>query len=152
MAATVSAAVKARLESLGLSLAVYRGGAPDNAAFPHAVVHEGIGDIPLTVASGDYGDPATEVMTQEEVQLDLYQRSRRLSSVQGRTQNAEDYTLMDRIVGGLRGANLGAIGTATGPAVVSRIGTRRRWPVKDNVARATLAVFIDRPLQRSAAP
>jgi hypothetical protein len=152
MPATVSAAVKARLESQGLSLAVYRGGAPANASYPHVVVHEGIGTVELAEASGDLGDPATEVTVREELQVDLYQLARTVSTTQGRVRNAEDYTLLDRIATGLRGARLGAIGVVSTGAVVSRIGTRRRWPIKDNVVRATLSIFVDRPVQRSAAP
>ena len=152
MAATTGGAMKARLEALGLGISAYRQGAPEDAPYPHIVVHEGIGIVPLPELGGDYGDPDAEVMVREECQVDLYQRSRVATTTPGRTRSAEDTTLMDRVAQGLRGAKLGAIGSSTTPATVSGVGTRRRWPVKDNVLRDTLAVFVDRPQQRSPLP
>lgn len=152
MALTTGGALKARIESLGLGVAVYRNGAPEAAPYPFVNIQDGIGEVELREAHGDFGDPDAEVMVREECQVDVYQLSRKAGATQGSTAIAEDSTMMDRLRQGLRGARLGVIGTATGGAVVSGTTTRRRWPVKDNVARGTLSVFVDRPIQRSPLP
>lgn len=145
MSATTAGAVKARIESLGLSVTGYRDGAPTNdadeitAPYPHFVVHDGIA-IDLD-RHGDTADPAAHDGVTELVQVDVYQHARRLIGGSQST-NVESYTLAEAIMLGLSKATSMTI---RGNRVYGVLATRaRRWPIKDNVVRHTIDVTIRR--------
>lgn len=144
MAATTAGAVKAYVEGLGLGVPVFRGGAPETHGYPFATVQEGIAYRDL--GFGDLGDFTSEQMTQESVQVDLYERAGSTAgATQGHIARAENYSLADKLHRRLHGARLPLIGTAHPSAC--RVQTRRRWPITDNVLRTTLTLLVDRPLQ-----
>lgn len=150
MAATTAGAVKAYVESLGLSIAAYRDGAPTNddgtvaAPYPHLVIQEGIGYSPDR--SGDFGDQAAVRTVTELVQCDLYQLARTLTAATPGSANAENYTLHGALVKRLHGARLGAIGLQHVDGC--RVVGGRRWPIADNVVRHTIDLEIRRELNR----
>jgi hypothetical protein len=65
---TLSGAIKARVESGGLRLSVYRDLPPDGTPLPYAVCTEGIAR-PIE----PNGDAGAQLETREEVQLDVWQ-------------------------------------------------------------------------------
>jgi hypothetical protein len=153
VSASTAGAIKAYIESLGLSLSAYRDGAPTDdagritAAYPHVVIQEGIayGDNPQ--GDGDFGDhtqPTTEV---ELVQVDLYQHARALTGGIPGSQNVESYDLPGQLRAALRGAKLGLVGSQRVYGVTTRGG--RRWPIADNVVRHTIDLEVNRTLDRS---
>ncbi len=145
MSAVTGSALKARIESLGLGVTVYRDGAPVNdagkiaAAYPHVVVHDGIGeDFEL---HGDTTDPAAHDGVIELVQVDVYQLARRLTGGQ-QSVNVESYTLPEDVANGLRrSAGLSVRGNRVYGVIVTRV---RRWPIADNVVRHTMDVTVRR--------
>lgn len=137
MAATTAGALKAYIETLGLSLAVYRDKAPEDATGKYVRVHEAVTISPRQ--SGDFGDPNAGRQVTEEVQLDLFQpiRDANLAVV-------EDYTLPDTLIRKLHGAHL----TAAPKHVYGvRVLNSTRFPDDDeNVARQLITVALDRAL------
>ena len=151
MAATAAGAIKAYVEGLGLGLSVYRDGAPKDAegniaaAYPHAVVQDGIATTPQ--AHGDYDDPTGHQATTELVQVDLYQLARRLDpATQGRTVVAERYDLPDALAAALTGTGIQQ--HAPWRVYGTRVQSGQRWPVEDNVVRHTWTVAIERDTRR----
>jgi hypothetical protein len=150
VSASTAGAVKARIESLGLSLAAYRDGAPIQpdgsvkaSSYPFAVVHEGV--ALEWERHGDTGDPNAHDAVSELVQVDVYQLARRL--VAGGSQNVENYALPEQIVNGLRSATSL---TVRGNRVYGVLAlSARRWPITDNVVRHTVDVTIRRDTGRA---
>lgn len=151
MAASTAGAVKAYVESLGLSLSAYRDGAPTGqdgaitAPYPHVVIQEGIAYAMDT--DGDYGDQAAVHTMRETVQVDLYQHARELVAAGG-SRNVEDYNLPDRLRMALHGARLGPVGAQHVYGVSVRGG--QRWPISDNIVRHTLNLEVAREVNRSS--
>jgi hypothetical protein len=148
MAATVSGAIKAKLEGLGLGVPVYRDGAPvahgKPAEPPYVTVQEGIGYAPER--HGDFGSTGAHQGEQEQVQVDVWQYARVPAATVGQAANAESYTLPGAIRRALHGAKLGSIGSGAdlrriyGVSVVSG----QRWPISDNIVRHTFTVTVRR--------
>jgi hypothetical protein len=93
MSATTGGALKAWIEAGGLGIAAYRDSAPENATWPHVVVHEGLVKIPDQ--DGDTGDTGATHTIAETVQVSLWQ------------QRADEfYTLPDALVRRLHGTRL----------------------------------------------
>ena len=76
MAATTSSAIKARLESLGFGIPVFRDGPRPGQAEPYIVVQEGLPAARDLRAAGDFGDPAADIEIAETVIVDLVQQAR----------------------------------------------------------------------------
>jgi hypothetical protein len=152
MAATTAGAVKALVESLGLSVTAYRDGAPTDAdgnvdaPFPHVVIQEGMAYD--QDQAGDFGDPAAIQQVTELVQVDLFQLARKLVGGVPGSVNAEDYLLPGKLRAGLHGARLAPIGLQRVAGVIVQGG--RRWPIADNIVRHTIDVLVRRELNRSA--
>lgn len=150
MSATVSGALKAYIESLGLGLQVFRDGAPTDqatglpelSAYPFAVVQEGIAYDQRS--DGDLGDSAAVRTVRELVQVDVYQLARAVSG--GTSVSTESYALADTLRARLHGARLGLVGTQQVDGVLTRGG--QRWPISDNVVRHTITLEINRTLNR----
>lgn len=98
IAASTSGAVKALIETLGLSLSAYRDRPPEDTAKPYVTIQEGIAITPDL--SGDNGQNPT---VRETVQVSLWQASRSAANLV-----TESYTLADSLYLGLHGARLSA--------------------------------------------
>lgn len=98
MAATTAGALKTWIEAGGLGVAAYRERAPENATYPHVVVHEALSIIPD--ADGDLGDTGATHTVAETVQVSLWQQ-----------RASESYTLRDALIRRLDGARLTAAPT-----------------------------------------
>ncbi|MBK9181413.1 MAG: hypothetical protein IPM45_18025 [Acidimicrobiales bacterium] len=71
MATTTAGALKAAIDAALVGCPVYRDAAPEAAALPYVVVHEGISIVPAL--SGDHeADPVVS----EQAQIDVWQRWR----------------------------------------------------------------------------
>ena len=136
MAATISGALKALIESLGLSLPAFRDLAPKGQSYPYASIQEGIdiGSEPTAnVYSGDRG-------VVETAQVTLWDQ---LQSPNSHAQT-ESYTLPDALHAGLNGARLPmAPSKVYGLKVVGRV----RLPNRDTgVVQHVYTVQIKRNL------
>lgn len=94
MAASTAGALKAKIESLGLSLSAYRDQPPPGQALPYVVIAEAVATTPDPLEDGVLTTGA------EAVQIDLYE-----------TLGEEDYARIAGIMAGLHGARLPSIGT-----------------------------------------
>lgn len=144
MSRTTAGAIKARIETLGLGIPVFRDGTDPahQLKAPYVTIQEGIGFD--TDHHGDVGDPTADVGLSELVQVDIYLPARVLAGA-GLTSVAESSTIPDRVHRGLHGAQLASVGTARvyGCLVESRL----RWPIADNLSRHTLTIRVKRGLQ-----
>lgn len=95
-AATTAGALKAFIESLGLSIAAYRDTAPDGTAKPYVSILESISAVPDALEDGHL---TTGV---ENAQVDVWQQYRDPAS----HAVTESYTLPASIAAGLHGSNL----------------------------------------------
>jgi hypothetical protein len=138
VAASTAGALKAYIESLGLSLAVYRGKKPEAEKVARWVeVTEDISTVPDGVFNA-FDDPDGHVS--ELAGVDLYQR--RMNPATG--ANAESYTLPDALTKALNGARL--VSAPTHVVGVTVVG-RNRVPDPDtNVVHHALTVQIKRTL------
>lgn len=94
MAATTAGALKAKIESLGLSISAYRDQPPPGQSLPLVVIQESIATTPDPLEDG--------VLTTgvEMVQVDLHEAI-----------GSENYALAPGIIAGLHGARLTSVGT-----------------------------------------
>ncbi len=100
MAQTTSAALKTKIESLGLSLAAYRDQASETATLPYVVIHEAISTTPDPLEDGQLTTGA------EQVQVDLFEQL-----------GSETYALAPGIAAGLHGQRLASIGSSPAKVV-----------------------------------
>lgn len=101
MALTVAAALKAKIESLGLGLAAYRDEPPPGTEPPYVTLHER-----LNLTLDESGDNGANPTGREEVQVDLWQDWRNADK-----SLAEDVSLIEGLTNGLHGASLVNVGT-----------------------------------------
>lgn len=102
MSATFSNALKARIESLGLSLTAYRDRAPAGTARPYVTISEGISTV--RERHGDEGSSTAHRAATELVQVDLWDNWR--ADASHATGVAESYTLPGALIRGIDGADL----------------------------------------------
>lgn len=145
MAATTSAAIKARLESLAFGVPVFRDGPREGQAPPYIVVQEGMPAGWDGPANGDFGDPDAEINIIETVTVDLIQLARVKASATT-TKSAERYGLAEAIAHSLHGCQLPA---HPAPVHAVRVQDIDRIPISDNRVRHSLTVQIRRELLRS---
>lgn len=145
MAATTSGAIKARIESLGLNVPVFRDGPREGQAPPFVVVTEALDIAMDAAANGDYGDPAAVLSIVEKVGVDLIETARTKATA-GTAKAVERYGLAETIAHQLHGRPLPAH-----PAKVTavRVTGLDRFPIKDNRVRTSLTVEIHRQLLTS---
>lgn len=142
MSATTAGAVKATVEAAGLGLSAYMDGAPERAPLPQVVVQQGV--AAPTEPHGDLGDPAADVRVAELVQVDLWQQARTPDPNRpGRTVNAEDPSLADRLHRALHGSRLPTAPTSVAGCVVI---ARTRTPARDNLVRTRYDLIVHRQL------
>lgn len=143
MAATTAGALKAYIESLGLSLSAYRDEVPEEKSPPYVRIHEAISITPRQ--SGDFSDHTAQQHATEEAQLDLFQQARDLS--QPTRPVTENYGLADTLVAKLHGARLPV---APKHVYGVRVLNATRFPNApdddDNVVRHLITVALDRAL------
>lgn len=145
MAATTSGAVKARVESLGLNVPVFRDGPREGQACPFVVVTEAVSTGLDTNGNGDYGDPDAPIQIVETVTVDLIQNARVKTSA-STAANTERYGLAETIAHALHGHPLPAH-----PAKVTavRVTDLDRFPIQNNLVRTSITVLIHRELLRT---
>lgn len=138
---TTSGALKQYIEGLGLELAGFRDRAPNaDTPLPYVRVTEAISITPRR--SGDFGDPGAAVQVTEEVQLDLFQQWK--VSLEDKTV-VEDFTLAERLVRRLHGADLSGVYTKRVYGVRVLTSTRLLNEEKNEV-RQLITVALDRAL------
>ncbi|MGQ4351985.1 hypothetical protein [Streptomyces drozdowiczii] len=145
MAATTSGAIKARIESLGLGVPVFRDGPRESQACPFVVVTEAVAVGMDARGNGDFGDPDAAIAIVETVTVDLIQNARTKATA-STAPNAERYGLAEVIAHQLHGRPLPAH-----PAKVTAVRVRDmdRFPIKDNRTRTSITVEIHRQLLAS---
>lgn len=145
MAATTSGAVKAYVETLGLSLPVFRDGPRPDQAPPYAVVTEGQSIGLAATGNGDYGDPNADVQITEIATVDVVQNAR-VKTGAATARNVERYGLVETLARRLHGCTLPAH-----PARVTAVRVQGidRLPIADNIARSTIQLAITRALLTS---
>lgn len=145
MAATTSGALKARVESLGLGVPVFRDGPREGQAPPFVVVTEALAITPDARGNGDFGDPDAVLSIVEKVAVDLVQNARTKANA-STAPNAERYGLAETIAHHLHGRPLPAH-----PAKVTavKVVDIDRFPIKDNRTRTSITVEIHRHLLTS---
>lgn len=144
MAATTSGAIKARIESLGIHVPVFRDGPRPEQAPPFIVVTEALSTGIDFRANGDFGDPAAAINIVETVTVDLVQNARLKTG--GTAKNVERYGLAEAIAHALHAHPLPAH-----PAKVTavRVTDLDRFEIKDNRVRHSITVTIHRELLTS---
>lgn len=142
MAATTSGALKARIESLGFGVPVFRDGPREGQACPFVVVTEAVAVGLDSRGNGDFGDPDAPIAIVETVTVDLIQNARTKAGA-ATAPNAERYGLAEAIAHQLHGRPLPAH-----PAKVTAVRVRDmdRFPIKDNRTRTSITVEIHRHL------
>ena len=101
MALSSANALKAKIESLGLSLSAYRDAPPPEQALPYVTIHEWI-----TVTTDESGDNGANPTGRELAQVDLWQQH-----LDPDTETlVESYTLASDLARGLHGAQLANVG------------------------------------------
>lgn len=142
MAATTSGAVKARIESLGFSVPVFRDGPREGQAPPYVVVTEAVAMGMDSRGNGDFGDPNAPLAIVETITVDLIQNARTKATA-STAPNAERYGLAEAIAHQLHGRPLPAH-----PAKVTavRVTDLDRFAIKDNRVRTSITVEIRRHL------
>lgn len=123
MSASTSGALKALIESLGLSLSAYRDRAPttevDGVTIPAARPNVTISEA-LSITDDGHGRDADAVT--ELVQVDLWQRLDGAENYSGRsTDPVESLTLADALRNGLHGAQLSTAPTRAYGVVVDQM-------------------------------
>jgi len=120
MAASLSAAIKAFLETQSLGLSFYKDVAPQQAKRPYGIVIEGIAMRPDGMEDG------TVLTALELVQLDLWQDWLKAD----KTVN-EDVALADKITSAIHGTRLLASGTGAPPKQVYGVAQQGRVRILD---------------------
>lgn len=144
MAASTAGAVKALCESLGLGVPFYRDEAPERVAgvptpYPYGTIREQISLVP-EAAFNQYDDEDGHV--RELVQVDLWQQKKNPAT----GERLEDFTLADRLVAGLRGAQLPEAPWPT--AGIEVVGAPRVPDPDANVVHHAITVAVHRTLVR----
>lgn len=135
MAVSASGALKAKIESLGLSISVYRDRAPETTALPYAVVNEGLATVPDKLEDG-----ATST-GKETVSIDIFQMWKNLAT----GAFAENRGLSDAIVRGIHGQTLPAAPTKAYACLVKN--SRRLAPEEEeNLTHSNITAVIWRVL------
>jgi hypothetical protein len=141
VAASTAGAVKAYAETLGLGIPFFRDQAPEGEAYPYGTIREQISLVP-EAAFSQYDDDDGHVL--ELVQVDLWQRKKNPAT----GERLEDFTLADRLVAGLRGAQLP---DAPYPvAGVEVVGAPRVPDPDPNLVHHAITITVHRTLARSA--
>lgn len=145
MAATTSGAIKARIESLGLNVPVFRDGPREGQACPFVVVTEAVSTGLDQRGNGDFGDPAAGLAIVETVTVDLVQNARTKATA-ATAPSVERYGLAETIAHHLHGRPLPAH-----PAKVTavRVTDLDRFEIKDNRVRTSITIAIHRQLLTS---
>ncbi|MFJ4918141.1 hypothetical protein [Streptomyces sp. NPDC088726] len=145
MAATTSGAIKARIESLGFNVPVFRDGPREGQACPFVVVTEALSVGMDVGGNGDFGDPAAVLSIVEKVAVDLVQSARAKTGA-ATAASVERYGLAEAIAHQLHGRPLPAH-----PAKVTavRVTDIDRFPISDNRVRTSITVEIHRQLLTS---
>lgn len=133
MAATTAGALKALIESLGLSLSAYRDEAPAGTARPYVTIIE---EIALIADSSEDGKAGTAV---ETAQVDLWQNWHNPTT----GAVAESYTLAPALKRGIDGARLALIGTSVAYTALVR-HSLRMVEVDENLVHHALTVEVYR--------
>lgn len=128
MAQTTAGALKARIESLGLSVPAYRDQPPTGQALPYVVIQESISTTPDAMEDGALSTGA------EAVQVDIYD-----------VLGSENYALVPGIEAGLHGARLAFVGTKLVYVVLVR-HRLRTFDLQFQWVRNTLDVDVMREL------
>lgn len=135
IAVSSSGALKAKIESLGLSITVYRDRAPETTPLPYAVISEGIATVP---------DPLEDNVAstgKETVSIDIFQQWK--DPVTGAL--TENRGLPDAIVRGIHGQGLPAAPTRAYAVLVKT--TRRLAPEEpENLTHSNITGVIWRTL------
>lgn len=134
MASTTAGAVKALVESLGLSLSAYRRRVPDGTTLPYVRISE---RIALTPSDADNAFNSDDSPFVEQVQVDLFQQEH---DDDGRV---ESYTLPDALARGLHGARLSGPTHVYGCRVVQG---PLELPDEENLVRHVLTLEVNRNL------
>lgn len=142
MAATTSGALKARIESLGYGVPVFRDGPRPGQDYPYVVVTEGVSMGLDGQANGDFGDPDREMNIIEIATVDLVERGRAKTGATT-TKNVERYGLGEALAHALHGCSLPAHPAKVHGVIVQGVD---RIPLVDNVVRHSIAVRIHREL------
>ena len=142
MSATLSGALKAALEQMGLGIAFYRDEAPPGTDLPYGILTE----MPaVSEPAGDFGDPdGVPVEVRQQVQVDVWQPWRTAAGAV-----AEDRLLAGRVVRALRGLRLADVGDGRAYPVVVRTWQpiREGQPLSgDNLVRDIVTVEVLRTL------
>ena len=145
MAASMSGAIKARLESLAFGVPVFRDGPRPGQAEPYIVVQEGLPATRNLTAAGDFGDPDAEIPIVETIVVDLLQQAR-VKTGPKTTRVTERYGLAEAIGAALHGCQLPA---APAPVTAVRLVDIDRIPIEDNKVRHSITVEVHRTLLRS---
>ncbi|MFI6639950.1 hypothetical protein [Streptomyces sp. NPDC050504] len=142
MAATTAGAIKARLETLGFGVPVFRDGPREGQAEPFIVVQEGLPAARDLRASGDFGDPDATIEIAETVVVDLVQQARVKTGART-TKVTERYGLAEAIAHALHGCTL-----PDHPARVTAVTVQDidRIPIEENRVRHSITVQIRRAL------
>ncbi|MGW2210119.1 hypothetical protein [Streptomyces sp. NPDC001781] len=139
MAATTAGAIKARIESLGLSVPVFRDGPREGQAPPFVVVQEG---MPASIDLRAAGDAGADPQVTEIVKVDLVEQARVQTGART-TRVTERYGLNETLATALHGCTL-----PDHPAKVTsvRVQDIDRIPIEDNRVRHSITVAIRRAL------
>lgn len=130
MATTAANAIKAQIESLGLSITAYRDRAPTNqATLPYVTIHESISQVPDALEDGTL---STGV---ELVQVDVWQQV-----------TAESVTLVGQIVAGLHGKPLQSIGSKRVYTSIVRNVLRMPIQLEENIVHSVIDLDLWREL------
>ena len=134
MAATTGNAIKALIESLGLGLAAYRDGAPDNQLSPYVTILDG-----LAVTPDDHADGGTGGTCTETVQVDLWED---WQDADGNV--VESPVLAPSVVRGLHGAKLDSSPNRVHGVVV--VSKRRLLEPDTNTVHTAITANVRRDL------
>jgi hypothetical protein len=115
VSATTAGALKAKIESLGLSISAYRDQAPEGTALPYVTISEAIAVVPDLLEDG------AASTGKETVSIDVWQKWK---TVPGGNTLAESPTLPGAIVRGIHAQSLGTAPTRAYAVIVNRLGPR----------------------------
>lgn len=135
MAVSTAGALKAQIESLGLSITVYRDRAPEKTALPYAVVTESIATVPDALEDGAVSTG------KETVSIDVFQQWKNPTT----GVLSENRGLPDAIVRGIQGQSLKSAPTRAYSVIVK---TSRRLPPEEeeNLTHSNITAVVWRVL------
>jgi hypothetical protein len=123
MAASMSGALKAFIEGLGLSLSCFEDRPPESQLPPYAIIHPGVAKTPA-VAQSTFDTSGSPDPIIETAQVSVWQVWK-----DGAGASAENRTLVDAVADGLDGSSLLKSGSGAPPwkvwgVVVTLVGPR----------------------------